>query len=48
MIEFAYNNTKNANTSYTFFELNCGYYLCFFIKKTSIYIQNQELQKKFY
>ena len=28
MAEFAYNNAKNANTSYTFFELNCGYYPC--------------------
>ena len=26
MTEFAYNNTKNANTGYTLFELNCGYY----------------------
>ncbi len=24
--EFAYNNTKNASTGYTLFELNCGYY----------------------
>ena len=27
MAEFAYNNTKNASTCYTFFELNCKYYL---------------------
>ncbi len=26
MAEFAYNNTKNAGTSYTFFELNCSYH----------------------
>ena len=26
MMEFAYNNTKNASTSYKPFELNCGYY----------------------
>ena len=26
MAEFAYNNTKNANTSYILFELNCGYH----------------------
>ena len=25
MAEFAYNNAKNANTSHTQFELNCGY-----------------------
>ena len=26
MTEFAYNNTKNASTGYTSFELNCGYH----------------------
>ena len=26
MAEFAYNNTKNASTSYMSFELNCGYH----------------------
>ena len=26
MAEFVYNNVKNASTSYTFFELNYGYY----------------------
>ncbi len=26
MAEFAYNNAKNAITSHTPFELNCGYY----------------------
>lgn len=26
MTKFAYNNAKNANTSYTSFELNCGYH----------------------
>ena len=26
MAEFAYNNARNANTSYTPFELNCGYH----------------------
>ena len=26
MAEFAYNNTKNASTGFTSFELNCGYY----------------------
>ena len=28
MAEFAYNNTKNASTNYTSFELNCGYHPC--------------------
>ena len=27
MAEFAYNNAKNASTSFTPFELNCGYHL---------------------
>ncbi len=27
MAEFAYNNTKNASTGHTPFELNCGYHL---------------------
>ena len=26
IVEFAYNNTKNANTGYTPFEMNCGYH----------------------
>ncbi len=26
LVEFAYNNVKNASTSHTLFELNCGYY----------------------
>ena len=26
MAEFAYNNTKNANTGHTFFKLNCGFH----------------------
>ena len=33
MAEFAYNNAKNAITSHTSFELNCGYYLCVSYKK---------------
>lgn len=28
MTEFAYKNTKNASTGFTFFELNYSYYLC--------------------
>ena len=26
MVEVAYNNVKNISTSFTFFELNCGYH----------------------
>ena len=33
MSEFAYNNAKNANTSYTPFELNCGYHPCISYKE---------------
>ena len=33
MAEFAYNNTKNASTSYLLFELNYRYYLCVSYKK---------------
>ena len=28
MAEFTYNNSKNASTGHTPFELNCGYHLC--------------------
>ena len=28
MAKFAYNNAKNASTSHTLFELNCGYHFC--------------------
>ena len=27
MAKFVYNNVKNINTDYTFFQVNCGYYL---------------------
>ena len=30
--EFAYNNAKNASTSHTPFELNCGFYLRVFFE----------------
>ena len=33
MTKFAYNNAKNANTSYTLFKLNCGYYPQTFYEK---------------
>ena len=26
MVEFAYNNAKNASTGHTYFKLNCGYH----------------------
>lgn len=30
MAKFMYNNSKNTNTNYTYFELNCSYHLCIF------------------
>ncbi len=33
MAEFAYNNTKNANTGHIPFELNCGYHPRVFSKE---------------
>ena len=33
MAEFAYNNAKNASTSHTPFELNCGYHPCVSFEK---------------
>lgn len=33
LAKFAYNNTKNASTSYTSFELNCKNHHCVFYKK---------------
>ena len=32
IVEFAYNNDKNASTGLTLFELNCGFYLRVFFK----------------
>ena len=33
IMEFAYNNAKNASTGHISFELNCGYHLCVSYKK---------------
>ena len=33
MVEFAYNNAKNASTGHTLFKLNCGYHPCVFYEK---------------
>ena len=32
IIEFAYNNSRNASTGYISFKLNCGYYPQIFFK----------------
>ena len=33
MAKFAYNNAKNASTSHTLFEFNCGYYSKVYFKE---------------
>ena len=33
IIEFAYNNAKNASTNHILFKLNCGYYFYVFYKE---------------
>ena len=33
MTKFAYNNIKNANTGYIFFEFNCKYHFCISYEK---------------
>ena len=40
IVEFVYNNVKNASTDLTSFELNCGYRLWIFYKKTLISAQS--------
>ena len=44
MAEFAYNNAKNANISYTLFELNCRYYPRVFYKKEEIFDPHLKLK----
>ena len=44
IVEFAYNNAKNAYTGYTLFELNCEYHLCVFYKEEEIF--DPRLQSK--
>ena len=46
MAEFAYNNAKNASTSYTPFELNCNYYLWISYKKEAdLYSKSKSVDK---
>ena len=40
IVKFAYNNTKNINTSYIIFKLNYKYYFYIFYKKILIPAQN--------
>ena len=46
MVEFAYNNAKNASTGYTPFELNCGYHSQISYKKNvDLYSQSKSADK---
>ncbi len=46
MAEFAYNNAKNANTNYTLFELNYGYYLKVLLEdKMNLYSKSRSANK---
>ena len=46
MAKFAYNNAKNASTSHTPFELNCGYHPWVSYKKDIDPRSNSELTDK--
>ena len=49
MTEFIYNNTKNTNTSYIFFELNYKYYFCIFYKKNfDLCLKSQTMDELFF
>ena len=46
MVEFAYNNTKNANTGYLFFELNYSYHFYLsFNKNINLYFKSKTAKK---
>ena len=46
MAKFAYNNTKNANTSHTFLQLNCSYHPhVSFKKNTNLHSQLKTTNK---
>ena len=48
LAKFAYNNAKNANTSHTFFKLNCGYYLCVsYEEDLDLYSKSRTAEKLF-
>ena len=46
MAEFAYNNSKNTSTSYTPFELNCGYYPWMSYKEEANFCSQSKLAEK--
>ena len=46
MVEFAYNNTKNASIGYTFFKLNYKYYPYISYKKDlDLYLKSKTIKK---
>lgn len=46
MAKFAYNNTKNRNTSYTFFELNYKYHFFVFYQENFDSCSKSKVVKK--
>ena len=49
MVEFAYNNAKNASTNYTSFELNCGYHPCVsYEENLDPYSKSKTIKKLFF
>ena len=46
MVEFVYNNAKNASTGHTSFKLNYGYYSCISFKKdTNLHSKSKSVDK---
>ena len=48
MAKFAYNNAKNASTSYILFEINCGYYSCIFYKQDQDFYSKLKITEKLF
>ena len=46
MAKFVYNNTKNASTSYTLFELNCGYHSRVYFEENTNFCFNSKSANK--
>ena len=46
IVEFAYNNAKNASTGHTFFKLNCEYHLCIFYEKDLDFYSKSKIVKE--
>ena len=48
MVEFAYNNAKNASKSYIFFELNYRYYFYIFYEKDLDFCSKTKVKEKLF